>query len=44
VIVAGVSMVVTQRSEFTSVIQRQGVDGLIERLRTQVSNIPAQAK
>jgi phospholipid transport system substrate-binding protein len=44
VIVAGVSMVVTQRSEFGAVIQRQGVDGLIESLRMQVSKIPAQAK
>ena len=44
VMVAGVSMVVTQRSEFGAVIQRQGVDGLIESLRMQVSKIPAQAK
>jgi len=44
VVVAGVSMVVTQRSEFGAVIQRQGVDGLIETLRMQVSKIPAQAK
>ena len=44
VMVAGVSMVVTQRSEFGAVIQRQGVDGLIETLRMQVSKIPAQAK
>ncbi len=43
VIVAGVSMVVTQRSEFGAVIQRQGVDGLIETLRLQASKIPAQA-
>jgi phospholipid transport system substrate-binding protein len=44
VMVAGVSMVVTQRSEFGAVIQRRGVDGLIETLRMQVSKIPAQAK
>ncbi len=43
VIVAGVSMVVTQRSEFGSVIQRQGVDGLVETLRLQASKISAQA-
>ena len=43
VIVAGVSMVVTQRSEFGAVIQRQSVDGLIETLRLQVSKFPAQA-
>ena len=34
--VEGVSMSVTQRAEFSSVIQRQGgVDGLIEQLRTK---------
>ena len=43
VVVAGVSMVVTQRSEFSAVIQRQGIDGLIETLRLQVSKYPAQA-
>jgi phospholipid transport system substrate-binding protein len=36
IIVEGVSMAVTQRSEFASVIQsRGGVDGLIEALRTK---------
>ena len=42
IMVTGVSMVVTQRSEFASVIQRQGVDGLIETLRLQVSKYSAQ--
>ena len=42
VMVAGVSMVVTQRSEFRSVIRRQGVTGLIETLRLQVSKFSAQ--
>jgi phospholipid transport system substrate-binding protein len=44
VLVSGVSMVVTQRSEFSSVIQRQGVDGLIETLRLQISKFSAQSK
>ncbi len=43
VVVSGVSMVVTQRSEFSAVIQRQGIDGLIETLRLQVSKYSAQA-
>ncbi len=37
VMVSGVSMAVTQRSEFRSVVRRQGVGGLIEMLRLQVS-------
>jgi phospholipid transport system substrate-binding protein len=44
VLVSGVSMVVTQRSEFSSVIQRQGVEGLIETLRLQISKFSAQSK
>jgi len=42
IMVSGVSMVVTQRSEFSAVIQRQGIDGLIETLRLQVSKYSAQ--
>ncbi|MDP6426995.1 MAG: ABC transporter substrate-binding protein [Rhodospirillales bacterium] len=42
VMVAGVSMVVTQKSEFRAVISRQGVAGLIETLRLQVSKYSAQ--
>lgn len=42
VIVAGVSMVVTQRSEFRAVIRRQGIDGLIEVLRLQVTKFSAR--
>jgi phospholipid transport system substrate-binding protein len=42
IMVTGVSMVVTQRSEFSAVIQRQGIDGLIETLRLQVSKYSAQ--
>lgn len=37
VMVAGVSMAVTQRSEFASVIQRTGFDGLLAALRAHVS-------
>lgn len=33
VIVEGVSMIVTQRSEFSAVIERQGMDGLLAELR-----------
>lgn len=44
VVVAGVSMVVTQRSEFRAVISKQGVGGLIETLRMQVTKFSAQSK
>ena len=33
VIVEGVSLIVTQRSEFAAVIERQGMDGLLAELR-----------
>ncbi|MEL6963361.1 MAG: ABC transporter substrate-binding protein [Pseudomonadota bacterium] len=36
VVVEGVSMVVTQRAEFASVIERQGFDGLLSQMRNQV--------
>ena len=43
VIVEGVSMLATQRSEFASVVRSQGVDGLIEVLRVQVTKFAARA-
>ena len=39
--VAGVSMALTQRAEFDSVIQRNGIDGLIEVLRAKTSKLAA---
>ncbi|MDH3658941.1 MAG: ABC transporter substrate-binding protein [Alphaproteobacteria bacterium] len=36
VVVEGVSMVVTQRAEFASVIERRGFDGLLAQMRNQV--------
>jgi phospholipid transport system substrate-binding protein len=36
VIVEGVSLIVTQRSEFSSVIERSGMDGLLAELRQRV--------
>lgn len=36
VVVEGVSMVVTQRAEFASVIERRGFDGLLDQMRSQV--------
>lgn len=36
VVVEGVSMVVTQRAEFASVIERRGLDGLLDQMRNQV--------
>lgn len=39
--VEGVSMAVTQRSEFDSVLRRRGVDGLIDLLKTRVTKLSA---
>ena len=36
-IVEGVSLIVTLRSEFASVIERQGFDGLLAELRTRIA-------
>ncbi|MDA1059955.1 MAG: ABC transporter substrate-binding protein [Proteobacteria bacterium] len=41
--VAGVSMALTQRSEFASVIGRNGMNGLIEVLRARSSKLSATA-
>ncbi len=40
VMVAGISMVITQRSEFSAVIQRNGLEGLIAVLRAHTSKLP----
>ena len=42
VVVEGVSMAATQRSEFESIVQRQGISGLIETLRAKVSAFSAR--
>jgi phospholipid transport system substrate-binding protein len=39
--VGGVSMAITQRAEFDSLVQRNGVDGLIEVLRAKTSRLAA---
>jgi phospholipid transport system substrate-binding protein len=38
VIVENVSMIVTQRSEFSSVVERQGMDGLLAELRSRIDS------
>ncbi|MCH7888046.1 MAG: ABC transporter substrate-binding protein [Proteobacteria bacterium] len=43
IMVEGVSMVVTQRSEFAAVVQRHGIQGLIEVLRARTTKLPAVA-
>ena len=43
VVVEGVSMIVTQKQEFSAVVRRHGVDGLIESLRARVSKFPAKS-
>ena len=42
VIVEGVSMAATQRSEFQAIIQSHGLDGLIEMLRLKVDKFSAR--
>ncbi len=41
--VEGISMVQTQREEYTAVVQSNGIDGLLDMLRTKVSSEPAPA-
>jgi phospholipid transport system substrate-binding protein len=41
VYIEGVSMVVTQRSEFGAVLRRRGMDGLIDLLRDRLSELSA---
>ncbi|MBH62229.1 MAG: toluene tolerance protein [Alphaproteobacteria bacterium] len=43
VAVEGVSMAVTQRSEFASVIKNHGFDGLLAALRARTDKMPASA-
>jgi len=43
VLVEGVSMAVTQRQEFTSVVQNNGIDGLVQILRAQTERLSASA-
>jgi phospholipid transport system substrate-binding protein len=43
VIVAGVSLIVTLRSEFGAVIERQGFDGLLAELRQRIARTREQA-
>lgn len=38
VIVESVSLIVTQRSEFGSVVERNGIDGLLEELRRRIDS------
>lgn len=44
VVVQGVSMALTQRQEFASVIGSSGVDGLIAQLRARADKAPAMAR
>ena len=43
VMVEGISMAVTQRSEFASVVQRDGIEGLLAVLRARTTKMPATA-
>lgn len=41
IMVEGVSMAVTQRSEFTNVVRSQGLEGLLQALRARTQRMPA---
>lgn len=41
IMIEGISMAVTQRSEFASVVQRDGIDGLLTILRARTTKITA---
>ncbi|MEX2617644.1 MAG: ABC transporter substrate-binding protein [Alphaproteobacteria bacterium] len=41
VVVEGISMLSTQRSEFAAVLRQHGADGLIEALQTRLTRYPA---
>jgi phospholipid transport system substrate-binding protein len=43
IMVEGVSMAVTQRSEFAAVISRDGFDGLLQALRARTQRFPASS-
>ena len=43
IMVAGISMVLTQRSEFSALIKRKGINGLLAVLRARVDKMPATA-
>lgn len=43
VVVEGISMAQTQRSEFAALIRRQGIDGLLEALRARVQKYGARS-
>lgn len=43
VMVEGISMAVTQRSEFASVVRRDGIEGLLAVLRARTTKMPATA-
>lgn len=43
IVVEGVSMLSTQRAEYTAVLRRHGPEGLIEALQTRLTKFPAKA-
>ena len=43
IMVEGISMVLTQRSEFGALIKRKGMNGLLAVLRARVDRMPATA-
>jgi phospholipid transport system substrate-binding protein len=43
IVVEGISMLVTQRSEFSAVLGKDGIDGLLDTMRVRVSKFPAMS-
>ena len=43
IVVEGVSMLSTQRAEYTAVLRQHGPEGLIEALHTRLTKFPAKA-
>ncbi len=43
VVVEGVSMLATQRSEYSAVLRRHGPEGLIEALQMRLTKFPASS-
>lgn len=43
IVVEGISMLVTQRSEFSAVLAKNGIEGLLDTMRLRVSKFPAMS-
>ena len=44
VVVEGISAIMSQRSEFSSIVQQSGVDSFITQLKTKTAQLQAKSK